>query len=846
MGGGSYPALVSRSTGLFDDAASLAPDYAAVDWAAGPLGPVEGWSQSLRTAVSICLASRFPILLWWGPELTLLYNEAYRPLIGEKHPSSLGAAGREVFSEVWSSLGPVLEAVRAGRGATYVEDDLMLLERHGFTEECYFTYSVSSIADDDGTEGGIFTAALETTCRVIDRRRLDLLRRLGALADTLDLDEVSSRVLAELRTDGPDLPEVDLLLPGPGGRLLAVEPAGALAGAAVAGEPEPDEVLHLPVALADGSAGVLAVRLSEQLVTDEPYVAFLTSVARAVSAALGPAAAYRAEHRRADAQAQLAHRLEGLVQVARLLGAAQTEQEVLAVVTGRAVKVMSAVGAGLAICEGTDHVRVLTSGLDDVAAELALLPLGTPLPVTHAVRTGEASFFGDLRSTVEVFPLAEGFYRRAGTEAAAHLPLRAEGGVIGVLGLAWDVARPFTEEDRDLAAALAALCAQALDRVRARAAEQTSAAAVARMSETLQRSLLTTPPQPRGLQIAVRYQPAGEQAQVGGDWYDAFVTPDGATALVIGDVTGHDRDAAAAMGQVRNLLRATAYGGPGSPAAVLAALERTLGGLEVATLATVVLAHLDVPTAGAADRHRVLRWSNAGHLPPALLTPDGEVRLLEAGEPDLLLGLDADAPRADSAAQLAEGATLLLYTDGLVERRGEGLEVGLARLLGALAELGSLPLERLCDALLERLVGRGPTAGCDDVALLAVRVHPDDLVVLPAEPESVQRGRRHAVAACVAAGHAAVADTVALLVSEVVTNAVRHGAGPVRLAVAAAPGGVRVEVADDDPGLPQQRAAADEDEGGRGLGLVQALASGWGARSATGGKVVWFEVAGPA
>lgn len=241
------------------------------------------------------------------------------------------------------------------------------------------------------------------------------------------------------------------------------------------------------------------------------------------------------------------------------------------------------------------------------------------------------------------------------------------------------------------------------------------------MSESLQRSLLTDPPQQDQLQIVVRYRPAPREAQIGGDWYDAFPNSDGSTSLVIGDVTGHDREAAAAMGQVRNLLRGIAYALRDPPAAVLTALDRALRDLPVSALATAVLATVEQAPSGAVAGPRRLRWSNAGHLPPLLIDADGSARLLRT-DADLLLGVDPATQRSDLEQVLQPGATVLLFTDGLVERRGASIDDGLDWLLVAARRLGPLTLDNLCDALLEEVGDRGD----DDLALLAVRAHDDD------------------------------------------------------------------------------------------------------------------------
>jgi PAS domain S-box-containing protein len=249
-----------------------------------------------------------------------------------------------------------------------------------------------------------------------------------------------------------------------------------------------------------------------------------------------------------------------------------------------------------------------------------------------------------------------------------------------------------------------------------------AAAAQRALSDRLQQALLTPPPEPNHLHVAVRYQAAGHEAQVGGDWYDAFLQPDGATMIAIGDVVGHGSAAAAAMGQLRGLLRALAWDNDQPPAATLARVERAAVGLTVSTLATAILARVERDPDRPCTGTRRLRWSNAGHVPPLLLAPDGSTTLLET-EPDLMLGVDPDAPRTNHVVELPDRHTLLLVTDGLVERRERDLDQGMARLREVLRDLGERPLEELLDTVLSRLV---PDAGEDDVAIVAVRPYPED------------------------------------------------------------------------------------------------------------------------
>src|SRR5579883_1897248 len=176
----SGPTLHSTINDLFAGGGEMGMLMRSIDWSQTPLGPKEQWPQSLRTAVSICLASRFPILIWWGPELVKLYNDAYVPMLGDKHPRALGAPGREVWPEIWEIIGPMLTGVIERGEATWSDDQMLPLQRKGFTEECYFTFSYSPIRDEDGAIGGIFTAVAETTERVIGERRLATLRDLAA------------------------------------------------------------------------------------------------------------------------------------------------------------------------------------------------------------------------------------------------------------------------------------------------------------------------------------------------------------------------------------------------------------------------------------------------------------------------------------------------------------------------------------------------------------------------------------------------------------------------------------------------------------------------------------------
>ena len=159
----------------------IAAEMRLLDWSKTPLGPVEKWPQSLRTSVSVCLNSAFAILVWWGPDLVMLYNDAYSAVVSNKHPRALGAPGKDIFPEVWDTIGPMLEGVLKRGEAVRADDLLLVLERNGYAEECYFTFSYSPILDESGGIGGVFTPVQETTERIIGERRLQTLTELSAV-----------------------------------------------------------------------------------------------------------------------------------------------------------------------------------------------------------------------------------------------------------------------------------------------------------------------------------------------------------------------------------------------------------------------------------------------------------------------------------------------------------------------------------------------------------------------------------------------------------------------------------------------------------------------------------------
>ncbi|HKV59552.1 MAG TPA: histidine kinase dimerization/phospho-acceptor domain-containing protein, partial [Ktedonobacteraceae bacterium] len=326
----------------------------SIDWSTTPLGAVEHWPQSLRTAVSICLASYFPMLIWWGPGLVKLYNDAYRVILGAKHPRAMGQRGKECWPEIWDIIGPMLEGVLNEGKATWSENQLLLLERNGYAEECYFTFSYSPIRDESGGVGGVFTAVTETTSHVLGERRLRTLREVAASAYDAKTAMDACRIAADaLAKNTADIPFALLYLlenDGKQARLVgksglhldrAASPAHVdildsedqsqawpMAQVIHSGQPalvkdvidrfgpilvhSPTEaVVHtalvLPIAR-PGQAepyGLLIAGTSPLRALDEEYQGFLTLVAGQVAGAVANARAYQEARRQAEELAEL-------------------------------------------------------------------------------------------------------------------------------------------------------------------------------------------------------------------------------------------------------------------------------------------------------------------------------------------------------------------------------------------------------------------------------------------------------------------------------------------------------------------------------------------------------------
>ncbi|GAA0247451.1 PP2C family protein-serine/threonine phosphatase [Cryptosporangium japonicum] len=340
------------------------------------------------------------------------------------------------------------------------------------------------------------------------------------------------------------------------------------------------------------------------------------------------------------------------------------------------------------------------------AERWARVPADSDQSAARAVRERRPLFFASRDEFRAAFPDQIGDLDSIGWHALVCAPLMGGDGPLGTLRFAWTHPQRLDEDERAVILTLAGYVTQALERAN-RLHDRITVA------ETLQRAMLPVLPEAAPFQLAAHYQPAHRVDQVGGDWYDAVCLPDGRLALVIGDVTGHDIGAAANMGQLRNMLRAYLLDTDISPADALRRLDAANDALGDRTMATAFVATVETD----AEQGRVLRWSPAGHPPPILRGPDGSTRVLHPT--GLMLGVRPNARRVTHTEPLPAGSTLLLYTDGLVEIPGTGLDEGIEHLSEFVAAQGHLPLDRLLEALLTDHRGY---AHHDDVAMLAFRV----------------------------------------------------------------------------------------------------------------------------
>ncbi|MFI1364441.1 SpoIIE family protein phosphatase [Streptomyces griseochromogenes] len=492
---------------------------------------------------------------------------------------------------------------------------------------------------------------------------------------------------------------------------------------------------------------------------------------------------------------------------------------------------------------GTMMRRTALTGIHD---DHPLYPVGTLIdagaetPQAIGFGTGEPVLEADLPALTgwqEQDPVSARQILAHGIHSLMVIPLRARGILMGVASF-WRSERPepFEEEDVAVAEELVARAALAVDNARRYTREHTTAV-------TLQRRLLPRRmPEQSALDVAHRYLPA--QAGVGGDWFDVIPLPGARVALVVGDVVGHGLHAAATMGRLRTAVHNFSALDL-SPDELLARLDELVSRIDsdeasesgAGVAGATCLYALYDPVAGR------VTVAGAGHPGPALVLPDGTASFptVPVSPP---LGLGDGMPVEARELTLPEGSLLVLYTDGLVEDRGRDIDTGLAQLRAALAgAVGRTPEETCADVLGAVL----PARPSDDVALLVARTRllDRDRIAewdVPADPAAVAPVRAACAHTLEPWGLSELGYTTELVLSELITNAIRYGSPPVRVRLLY-DRHLICEVSDGSSTAPHVRRAADTDEGGRGLYLVARFTARWGTRYTARGKVIWAEQA---
>jgi GAF domain-containing protein/anti-sigma regulatory factor (Ser/Thr protein kinase) len=525
-------------------------------------------------------------------------------------------------------------------------------------------------------------------------------------------------------------------------------------------------------------------------------------------------------------------RSERLQAITSALSSSLTTGEVASVFLEQSAAVLAADESSLALVDDTgEALRLLARarrGDQGTAREQLTIPLDTADPLTEAFRLGRTIALASRQELVAAYPDVTDRSTTDGAEAIVVSPLVTSDGPLGVVAFTWSAAHRLSADERALLTTLTSQCVQALDRARRYEQERT-------IAETLQRSVLPEwLPEIPGLDLAARYLAGSSGIAVGGDWFDVIELDNGRVALVVGDVVGKGVEAAATMGQLRNALRAFAFEQL-KPASALARLNRLAETLVDAPFATIAFMTID-PAA------RVCRYTLAGHPAPIVRRPDGDAVFLEEGR-SLPVGVGTNVSYAQGVSELEPGSTVLLYTDGLVERRDRSLEEGLELLRAAVTAAPSEPGALVGHVLADLLPGdeRG-----DDVAVLAVRLTEvpleDIRLVLRAEPAALSTVRERLRPWLAKAGaSAAEADDIVLAAWEACANAIEHAQEPTlpdfAFEASRAAGRVRVAVRDHGRWKPEVARAYR----GFGLRLMRTLMETVEVSPVPNGTVVTME-----
>jgi signal transduction histidine kinase/serine phosphatase RsbU (regulator of sigma subunit)/FixJ family two-component response regulator len=634
--------------------------------------------------------------------------------------------------------------------------------------------------------------------------RAYLTRVLGQRFSVLAASD-GGHVLELARRHRPDLLLTDVMMPGLDGFALT---------AAIRADPE---LAPLPVIMLSARAGIEAVGDGLTVGADDYLVKPFSSadLVNRVAARLEAAGRDRARGRHDEAAAS---RGLALAALGTALSAARSVEEALDALLAVPLCSVAAAGAGAGLLDaGRGHLRVTYRGRMRAEAvdRYHVIGLDAPVPLADVARTGRVMVVPD---TARLDPLYAQVAADAGPDTRASImhPLRAaDGSVIGGVGLSWPEPREFSLADVEVTARAAAMLGQTVARITAVQREHQVAMA-------LQERLLDPGKGASAAVTAAAYQPAAEAMRVGGDWYTVTPLGPGRVGISVGDVAGHGLDAAATMMQLRSALSAAALASD-DPAVVLDVVDRHARGLPEAAFATAVYAIAD---AGAGT----VEYTSAGHPYPLVVTIDGDTRYLTGSRRTPLAAVSPAAAVPGARGDLPPGSLLILYTDGLIERRGESLDAGFARLAEAAASCARRPAGAVCAALLERMAGPGGYA--DDVAIAAVRpagttpgCHVDALPASFAEMPGARERLRGWLEGLVPGPGA---DPILLAAGEALANAIEHGSGSdpdriVGIEAFADAGAITVTVSDS--GRWAKDSAASRSVGrGQGLTVIHGLA----------------------
>lgn len=529
-------------------------------------------------------------------------------------------------------------------------------------------------------------------------------------------------------------------------------------------------------------------------------------------------------------------RMQHLARLSVALGDAVTVDDVARAALTELLRVEHVTRAGAAVSHGGGRELDFVSTDDDALGPLAIrwcrIDGLADVPLARTVRTLLPVYLRTPEELDRTFPEIAERQRRLGNRSVVSVPMTVDRSCVGALLVAYGVEQEFAPDQRGFLDAFAAQVGQALRRALAYRVEQSTSA-------QLQRSLMPhSLPDLPGLTFGAHYRPEAPHAEVGGDWYDVLPLADGSVVAVLGDVMGRGLPAAVVMSEVRSATRAYALLDP-EPGVVLDRLDRLVSALPVADQIVTVAYGLVAP-----DRSSV-RVAIAGHPPPLMVSAEGQPQVLDTA-PGPALGLGA-GPWTSTTVRLEERASLLFYSDGLVENRRRELFDGIEVLRDAVARLA--PRRRnpreLCARLGDLMT---PGQADDDVTLLALTAAPVQLTLsreLPADASAASLARRF-VRGTLEQWHADddVVDTAELCASELVTNAVIHSG--TASTISARQDGDYVMVMVQDRGsegpAPEMTALGPEAIAGRGLSLVDALASAWSAERNMDGTTVWFEL----